>query len=109
MITVEQVESALEYLRESAPKAAVARSQAKTLEKYLGVVEAQQKTMATDRSNVAAQDHARASPEYKQALDAWCEAVRQDSEFTMFREAASSRIEVWRTMCSNARAEGKAY
>ena len=109
MITDDQVDDALKYLRDSAPKAAVARAQAKTLEKYLGVVEAQQKAVSTGSSNAAAQDQARASPEYKQALDAWEEAVRRDSEFTMLREAASARIEAWRTQSSNLRAEGKAY
>ena len=109
MISDEQVESALEYLRDSAKAAAVARAQAKTLEKYLGVVEAQQKAAAKGLSNAAAQDVARASAEYKQALDAWEEAVRKDGEFSMLREAAAARIEAWRTMCSNMRAEGKAY
>ena len=104
MITDDQVDDALKYLRDSAPKAAVARAQAKTLEKYLGVVEAQQKAQAIGRSNAAAQDEARASPEYKQALDAWEEAVRRDCEFTMLREAASARIEAWRTQSSNERA-----
>ena len=105
MITDDQIEAALEYLRDSAKAAAVARAQAKTLEKYLGVVEAQQKALHGSKSNAAAQDVARASPEYKQALDAWEEAVRRDGEFSMLREAASARIEAWRTMCSNARAE----
>lgn len=104
MITDEQVEDALTYLRDSAKSAAVARAQAKTLEKYLGVVEAQQKATGKGISNAAAQDQARASPEYKQALDAWEEAVRRDCEFTMLREAASSRIEAWRTQSSNMRA-----
>jgi hypothetical protein len=106
VITDQQVEDALDYLRTSAKSAAVARAQAKTLEKYLGVVEAQQKAIARGLSNAAAQDQARASPEYKTALDAWEEAVRKDGEFTMLREAAAARIEAWRTMCSNARAEG---
>jgi hypothetical protein len=105
MISDEAVEDALTYLRDSAKAAAVARSQAKTLEKFLGVVEAQQKVGHKGLSNGAAQDQARASPEYKQALDAWEEAIRRDGEFTMLREAASARIEAWRTMCSNARAE----
>ena len=109
VISEEQVNDALQYLRDSAPKAAVARAQARTLEKYLSVVEAQQKLKALGRSNAAAQDEARASPEYKEALDAWEEAVRRDGEFTMLREAASSRIEAWRTQSSNLRAEGKAY
>lgn len=107
MISDKQVEDALDYLRDSAKPAAVARSQARTLEKYLGVVEAAQKRNTRGLSNAAAQDEARSSPEYKQALEAWEEAVRKDSEFTMLREAASARIEAWRTMCSNARGERK--
>jgi hypothetical protein len=107
MISDEQVEAALDYLRDSAKHAAIARAQAKTLEKYLGVVEAQQKALHKSYSNAAAQDLARSSPEYEAALRGWEEAVRRDCEFTMLREAASSRIEAWRTMCSNARAEGK--
>lgn len=105
MITDEQVEAALDYLAKSAKEAAVARSQAKTLEKYLGVVEAQQKAKAIGRSNAAAQDEARSSPEYSEAITAWEEAVRRDCEFTMLREAASARIEAWRTQSSNMRAE----
>lgn len=107
MITDKQVEDALDFLRDTAKPAAVARAQARTLEKYLGVVEAQQKSVARGLSNAAAQDQARSSPEYKQALDGWEEAVRRDGEFTMLREAAASRIEAWRTMCSNARGERK--
>jgi hypothetical protein len=105
VITDKQVEDALDYLRDSAKAAAVARSQSKTLEKYVNVVEAEQKSVHRSSSNAASQDMARASPEYKQAIEAWGEAVRRDAEFTMLREAASSRIEAWRTMCSNARAE----
>ena len=104
MITDDQVEQALDYLRNSAKEAAVARAQAKTLDKYLGVVEAQQKALGGSMSNAAKQDMARASPEYKAALEGWNEAVRRDCEFTMLREAASSRIEAWRTMSSNERA-----
>ena len=104
MISDKQIEDALDYLRDSAKAAAVSRSQAKTLEKYLGVVEAQQKANAPGRSNAAAQDEARSSPEYRAALEAWQEAVRRDCEFTMLREAASARIEAWRTQSSNERA-----
>ncbi len=107
MITDEQVDSALEYLRTSAPKAAVARSQAKTLEKWLGVIEARQKALWPDMSNAAKQDEARRSPEYEQALRGWEEAVRQDCEFTMLREAASSRIMAWQTQSANNRAMEK--
>lgn len=111
MITDDDVEKALAYLRDTAKEAAVARSQAKTLDKYVGVVEAKAKAMATGdgMSNANAQDWARSSDDYKQALDGWQEAIRKDSEFTMLREAAAARIEAWRTQSSNLRAEGKAY
>jgi 23S rRNA maturation mini-RNase III len=105
VITDEQVEDALTYLRDSAKAAAVAKAQARTLEKYLGVVEAQQKAKAAGRSNAAAQDEARASPEYREAITAWEEAVRRDSEFSMLREAASARIQAWQTMSANHRAD----
>lgn len=107
MISDDDVEAALTYLRDSAKPAAVARSQARTLEKYLGVVEAQQKVIygKDGRSNAASQDLARASPEFKQAIDAWAAAIEEDAKYTMLREAASARIEAWRTQSSNARAE----
>jgi hypothetical protein len=106
MISDSQVEAALDYLRDTAKEAAIARAQAKTLEKYVGVVEAEQKQVSRGMSNAAAQDAARSSPEYKQSLDAWQEAVRRDAEFSMLREAASARIEAWRTQSSNLRAMG---
>lgn len=110
MITEEDIDKALEYLRDSAKQAAVARSQAKVLEKYVHVVEAQQKQIRQGKdSNAAAQDAARASPEYRQALDAWAEAVRMDGEYTMLREAAAARIEAWRSMEATRRAEERGY
>ena len=113
MITEDQVNDALQYLRDSAPKAAVARAQSRMLEKYLGVVEAlqkaQQKALEGSVSNAAAQDAARGSPEYKNALEAWEEALRRDAEFTMLREAASARIDAWRSMEATKRAEERGY
>lgn len=109
MITDADIDKALEYLRDSAKPAAIARAQARTLEKYLGVVEAQQKAVHGSKSNAAAQDLARASPEYRTALEGWQEAVRRDSEYTMLREAASARLECWRTQQATARAEAKAF
>lgn len=97
MLTDDQVQAALDYLRDSAPKAAIARSQAKTLEKWVGVVEAQQKSLWSDMSNAGRQDEARKSPEYAEALKGWEEAIRADCEFTMLREAADARIQAWRT------------
>ena len=105
MISDEDIERALDYLRDTAKPAAVARSQARILEKHLGVIEAKYKTHAIGMSNAAAQDAARASSEYQQGMDAWEEAMRRDAEFTMLREAADAKIRAWQTMSSNARAQ----
>lgn len=106
MISDDQVQAALDYLRDSAPKAAVARSQAKTLDKFVGVEEARLKMLATQdgMSNAASQDYARSGETYKQALNAWQEAVRLDAEFTMLREAADARIRAWQTWEATNRA-----
>lgn len=104
MITEDEVEKAWNYLRDTAKEAAVARAQARTMKKYLEVVEAQQKALHSGLTNVAARDLARASPEYKQALDALNEAVRLDCEFKMLREAAQSKINAWQTQSANNRA-----
>lgn len=107
MVSEEQVDAALEYLRDSAKPAAVARSQARTLKKYLEVVEAEQKSLHAGKSNAAATDLARASPQYKTALDAWQEAVKKDCEYQMLRQAADSRVQAWRTQESTRRAEAQ--
>ena len=107
MISEEAVDSALQYLRDSAKEAAVARSQALTLKKYVEIVEAQEKVKWPELTNTAAQDQARASKEYMVAYQGWQESVRKDCEFRMLREAASSRVEAWRTQSSNQRAGSK--
>jgi hypothetical protein len=110
VITSEQAEAAIDYLRDSAKEAAVARSQARTLEKFLTVTEARQKSLHREgRSNAESQDMARASEEYRIALEGWQEAVRRDAEFTMLREAAIARLEYYRTQESTRRAEAKAF
>ena len=103
MLNDEQVQAALDYLRDSAEEAAVARSQAKTLEKYLGVIEAEQKALWPDMSNAAKQDEARRSPEYRQTLRALEEAIKRDCKYQMLREAADARIRAWQTWSSNQR------
>lgn len=98
MITEEQVESALDYLRNSAEPASVARAQSRTLKKYVEVVEAEKVSLqAGSMTHAQALMLARATPEYRQALDAWQKSVEEDCRFTMLREAADARIQAWRT------------
>ena len=109
MITEEEVDKALEYLRTSAPKAAAARSQAKMLEKFVAITEAQHKQAHKgEGSNADATDAARASADYKQAVEAWGAALEEDAKHQMLREAAIARLDIWRTMEATKRAEERA-
>ena len=110
IVTEDDIDKALDYLRSSATEAAVARSNVKHLEKYLKTKIAQLKRVyAGSGSNAAAEDWAMAHAEYIELLDGYKVAVEQDAFHTYKREAADVAIRVWQTMRSDARAEGKAY
>lgn len=109
MISEADVDTAVAYLRTSAPKAAEARAQMLYLAEWLKTVRAKIKLKQTGISNAAADDLALASDEYRQALQAYKEAIEADSTFRFKREAASAMIDAWRTEQASLRAEGKAY
>lgn len=109
MITEEQVDLALEFLRERATEAAQARANVKYLSENLKVVRAQIKLRQVGVSAAIAEDKALISVEYKEALDAYKEAVLIDSRFTFKREAADAIIRAWQTQQATLRSEGKAY
>ena len=109
MISESDVERAVEFLRESAEKAAMARANRIYLESWVKVVLAQQMAEWTDESLGAQERIARCSQEYQDALKGLREAVREDEYHRFKRDAAAALIEAWRTLQANARAEGKAY
>lgn len=110
MISEEEVDKALRYLRDSASDAAKARANARYLDAYLKTLRATLKVKhGSGQSNAAAEDAALASPEYRDALDGYKVAVEKDAYCSFMREAAGAMIEAWRTEQANLRAEGKAY
>ena len=109
MIKEEEVEKAVEWLRTNAKHAAEARASKIYMEGWLKVEKARIMGLFVGISRAAAEDEAMGHPDYAKALEALREAVRADAECTFLREAATARIEAWRTQCSNLRAEGKAY
>ena len=108
MIAESDIEKAVDYLRTSASEAAQARANVKYLTEYLKSKKAELAvSYATETSNAAAENKALADPAYRELLDGYKEAVRQDAFHSFKREAAGAMIEAWRTQCSNARSEGK--
>ncbi len=109
MITEQQVDAALDYLRDTAKEAAQARANVTYTAEWLKVVRAKAKAKQVGVSNAAAEDIALTSDDYREAIEAHCEAVRQDSEYRFLREAASAKIAAFQTFSANQRAEQKAY
>jgi hypothetical protein len=107
MITDDQVDKALEYLRTNASKAAEARAHKIYMEEFRKTVKAQQMAKCINIPISAQEREAYSSPDYIQHLQAIKEAVYQDEFHRWGMVAATSTIEAWRTQNANRRSEGK--
>jgi ribosomal protein S17 len=104
-ISEEQVEAALDYLRDSAEEAASARAERHHLEDYIKSLEALLMKESDDgeTSAVVQRRNALAHPDYRKFLEAKKEAVKRDAKHQYMREAAKARIEAWQTLSANYR------
>ena len=107
MIKEADIERAVDYLRNSAQEAAEARAQVKYLAEFLKAKVAKIATAQAGMSAAAAEQIAKAHPDYSDLLDGYRVAVEKDAFHTFKREAAAAMIDAWRTQCSNARVEGR--
>lgn len=104
MISDEEVEAALDYLRDSAPSAAKARAERIYVEQYRDALLAILMKTFKDETSVAAQEReAKASDKYLAHLDAIREAVEIDEKNRFLREGARAKIEAWQTFSANIR------
>lgn len=109
LISDDDIEKAVEYLRANARPAAQAKANRVYMEEYRKVVKAQ---IMREHDGVAlgAQEAiAYADARYMQHLQAMKEAIEKDEYNRWMMTAAEAKIEAWRTQQANARAEGKAY
>lgn len=104
MITDDQAEAAVEYLKTSAISAAQARANRIYLEQWIKTVLAQETAKSGHKTATERDTEARSSSPYLAALQAYREAVEADEKHRFLREAAVAKVEAWRTLCSNARA-----
>lgn len=103
-MTESDVQKAVDYLRESAHKAAQARAEQEYMEAFLKVVLAEEMATHIGVSKAEAEMKARASQKYRETLNAYKEAVRVFNEYYFGREAASAVINAWQTKSANERA-----
>ena len=107
MISDDDIEKALDYLRDSAPLAAKARAERIYMEEYRKTVKAQIMRENDDRPLGAQEAIAYADARYKQHLDAMREAIERDEYRRWMLVAAEAKIEAWRSQQANQRAQGR--
>lgn len=109
MISDDDIEKAVDYLRDTAEKAAHARATRLHLDDYSRVLKAEIMSEHLTESVAAQERWAYSDTRYKNHLELLKRAIFEDERHRFLRYAAEAKVEAWRTFQANARAEGKAY
>lgn len=104
LVSDEQVELALDWLRDNAAAIGEAKRQAVQTEKMVKHIEALTMKMHAQLPVSAQKREAQASDRYKHAILAEAEAAGAYETMRSLREAAALKIEVWRSSNANYRA-----
>ncbi len=103
MITDEQAEKALDYLRDNADKTAAARANRIYMEEYRKSLKAIIMSEYVGEPVNAQERYAYSDPRYIEHLQSIKEAVKQDEQAKWMMTAAEAKLEAWRTMSANNR------
>lgn len=109
MISDEQLEKALDYLRNTAEDAAQARADRLYLDDFSRVLRATIMSEHLAEPVNAQERYAYCDVRYKNHLEGLKAAIYKDERFRFLRDAAAVKVEAWRSFQANLRAEGKAY
>lgn len=104
MIPDEDIEKAIDYLRDSSSKAAKARAERIYLDEYCKPLKALVMRENTSESIGAQEARAYADTRYKQHLEALRAAIEADEYVRFMRDAADAKIRAWQTMRATERA-----
>jgi len=104
MITDEEIEAAVDWLRTGAEDCARARAERVYCDEYRKSLKAILASQSNESSEAAKERWAYAHEKYQDHLKALRAAVLEDEKNRALRVAAELRIEAWRTMSSNIRA-----
>jgi hypothetical protein len=104
MIADDDIEKAVDFLRDSAGKAARARAEKLYLDEYCKPLKALIMRENVSESLGAQEARAYADPRYKQHLEALKEASEACDYIIFMRDAADAKIRAWQTMRATERA-----
>ena len=108
MITQDDAEKAVEWLRDNARRMAQERAERLYMEQWIKTVKATIQSEQGGVSAAAAEIVALASPRYLAALQAYRDSIRSDETNRFLIAAAEAKIDAWRSQESTRRAEGRA-
>jgi len=101
------VQKALDWLVSNAEPAAKARATRTYIEEYRKSIKADLMAQKASDPLGAQERYAYSHPEYKAHLQTLRTAVEEDEKMRWLLTACEAKIEVYRTMQANARAQGK--
>ncbi len=104
MISEDEVDKCLSWLRDNAEKDAQARAERLYMTEWIKVVLAQEQAQSKASSMAAAEMSARISGPYVAALDAYKQAIYEDERRRFLRSAAETKVLAWQTQSANERA-----
>lgn len=102
-ITTEDVDKALNWLRDSAAEIGMAKARAVKAEHMLKHIEALMFKASEERSAEARKADARTSDQYVDAINEDAFASGELAKLYSLREAASMKVEAWRSQQANLR------
>lgn len=108
MITEQDIQNCFDFLRDSAPKIAVARLNKVRTEEMRKVVWSQLRRECTEGTQAERDAYAYAHDLYIQHIDEMAEAAKQFELLRAQREAAIAKIDAWRTSSANERGASRA-
>ena len=103
MISDEQIEAAVDYLRDSAEACAKKRAERLYLEDFTRSLKAEIMSQHLAEALGAQERYAYSDLRYRNHLEALKLAIWEDEKGRFLRDAAETKIRAWQTMSSNQR------
>jgi hypothetical protein len=102
-ITDDEIDKALDFMRDNANAAAEAKANRIYLLEYRKSLKAILMKESSSESGVIQERNAYSDPRYIAHLEAIREAVFNDEKLGFLRAAAEAKVEAWRSMSANTR------
>ena len=109
MISQDDVEAALEFMRKNAQPLAAAKANRIYLDQFRKSKKAMLFSECEESTVAAKENWAYAHPEYLEVLEGLKAAVEQEEHIKWKMTAAEMKVEVWRTQQANARSVDAAH